>query len=158
MMYFYSRTKKASKPLNEDSFPPVPTAFTPCSSRADRATGFNYHHASHPIEAGILDLDTTSALSIAELANLPFQPIRQENFRVPFSDYTYWYKCTLTNTVSSKKEWYLEWQTPVAERVEFYDPQPDGTYRIEQAGTLIHESAKKYSGFAPYCVVNLSAG
>ncbi len=103
-------------------------------------------------------LDTTSSLTVREVASRPFLPIRQTNFRVPFSDYTYWYKCTLKNTVASKKQWYIEWQTPVAERVEFYDPQPDGTYRMEKTGTLVQEPARKYPGFAPYCVINLSAG
>ena len=103
-------------------------------------------------------VDTTSSLSINEVRELAFLPIQQENFRVPFSDNTYWYQCTLKNAGSSQEQWYLEWQTPVAEHVEFYDPQPDGTYRIESAGTLAGRSEKQYSGFAPYCVIHLALG
>ena len=103
-------------------------------------------------------VDTTSSLTVEEVADRSFLPIQRTNFRVPFSDNTYWFQLTLRNTDSKQDQWYLEWQTPVAERVEFYDLQPDGTYRMEKAGTLIQGPARKYPGFAPYCVINLSAG
>lgn len=93
----------------------LPPAATGQTVRLDSAT-------TTPLvlsKQGFWLLDTTSSLTVREVASRPFLPIRQTNFRVPFSDYTYWYKCTLKNTVASKKQWYIEWQTPVAERVEF---------------------------------------
>jgi signal transduction histidine kinase/DNA-binding response OmpR family regulator len=103
-------------------------------------------------------VDSTSSLTVEEVADRSFLPLQSTNFRVPFSDNTYWYRLTLSNSNSKQDQWYLEWQTPVAERVEFYDPQPDGTYRIELAGTRVGGSAIKSPGLGPHKVITLAAG
>ena len=104
---------------------------------------------------GVWYEDTSATLTVNQLADKPFMPVTGPNFRVPFSDAAFWFKYTLQNNISEQEQWYLEWSSPVVERVECYVPQSDGSYKIQEAGTLV---AHKGLIDSPNFLLNLPVG
>jgi signal transduction histidine kinase/DNA-binding response OmpR family regulator len=104
-------------------------------------------------------VDTTSTLSLADVQKKHFQPVGRRNFQLPYSDATYWYRCTLRNNTPRPKTCYIEWDNPTVELVAGYFPGQDHrTYRMEKRGLLAPNSPKNLHGESPYFTFDMSPG
>ncbi|WP_373511852.1 ATP-binding protein [Persicitalea sp.] len=103
-------------------------------------------------------VDTTAALSLAEVQNKDFQPVGKRDFRLPFSASAYWFRFTLRSDAPKRDTWDIEWGNPVIELIECYLLRPDGTYQVLRGGTLVPEADRTYRGELPYFQFDLASG
>ncbi len=73
---------------------------------------------------------------------LHFQQVQRQKFissgktglLFPFSNSATWLKVILTNHNPNQKNWVLEWDNAMAEEVDFYISERNGTYRVRKTG------------------------
>jgi signal transduction histidine kinase/DNA-binding response OmpR family regulator len=92
---------------------------------------------SYPITpvAGLYT-DATGRLPLAEIEKQQFEITRKKGLLYPFSDAAFWLKISLTNRNPERKQWVLAWDNPMAEEVNFYISNNDGTYRNKKTGII----------------------
>lgn len=92
---------------------------------------------SYPITpvAGLYT-DATGLLPLVEIEKQQFEITRKKGLLYPFSDAAFWLKISLTNRNPERKQWVLAWDNPMAEEVNFYISNNDGTYRNKKAGIV----------------------
>ncbi len=92
---------------------------------------------SYPITpvAGLYK-DATGQLPLAEIEKQRFEITRKKGLLYPFSDAAFWLKISLTNHNPERKQWVLAWDNPMAEEVNFYISNNDGTYRSKKTGIV----------------------
>lgn len=92
---------------------------------------------SYPITpvAGLYT-DATGRLPLAEIEKQQFEITRKKGLLYPFSDAAFWLKISLTNRNPERKQWVLAWDNPMAEEVNFYISNNDGTYRNKKTGIV----------------------
>ncbi len=72
-------------------------------------------------------VDTSSALSLAEVRGKAFQPVGRPYFPLPYSNDVFWFRITLRNQDARRDKWYIKWDNPTVERADCY--RSDGTLR-----------------------------
>ncbi len=103
-------------------------------------------------------VDTTTALSLSEVQKQSFSPVKTDNFRIPFSNHTYWYRLTLKNEGADEEKWFLSWDNNTMERVDFFisESGTDRTYHKMAGGAFVAQEQRKYLGTIPYFAFQLA--
>ncbi|WP_373331103.1 ATP-binding protein [Salmonirosea aquatica] len=102
-------------------------------------------------------VDTTAALTLSEVQKQSFSPVETNNFRIPFSNHTYWYRLTLKNVGADEEKWYLSWDDNPMEQIDFYvsEDSSDRNYHKTSGGAFVAKEQRKYLGTNPYFTFEL---
>ncbi|GHB58256.1 ATP-binding protein [Persicitalea jodogahamensis] len=98
-------------------------------------------------------VDTTKALSLAEVQDKEFTLVGRHYFPLPYSDATFWFRFTLRNNDPNRDRWYLEWDNPTVEIAECYLPDSSGS-----GFSSLPRSVKRAGTRSPYFAIDLPQG
>lgn len=94
--------------------------------------------------------------SIQDVIGMSFKPVSATGFVSGFSDDTHWLKAEVVSNDSA--DYFFEWQNPLAEYIDFYVLQPDGSFRILKGGNFVPLAQHDFETALPTLSLSLRAG
>ena len=86
--------------------------------------------------------DASNSLSVVDVQELPFQEHGNSNLSFGFTSDSVWLRFNLEPKLGSAKEWVLEVNHPLLDRVELFSPQANKPWRTQLAGDVVDKQLR----------------
>ncbi len=121
-----------------------PVALKNSGERVNITSGLEYLRVSDPQS------------SIQNVTGMPFEPFSGRGFVSGFSNDTHWLKAEVVSSDSS--DYFFEWQNSLAEYIDFYVLEPDGSFRVLKGGNFVSLARRDFKTAIPTLSLSFRPG